>query len=196
MFKTGKMTESSTYSYEWYTPKWLCDIAREVLGGIDIDPASTELANKSVGARVFLTKDDNSLESDWSTVCGKSPYLLFMNPPGGRVAGKRGGLQIAFWRKLCSEFLDGKCCSAFTVHFNSQQVHTFANHCQFGPLEYYVCFLHKWVHYDRSDGGPSTRPIYPTAVSLLSKDRDTVKRFIDLMVNHGTVATKAEPLDI
>ena len=59
----------------WYTPAIYVESARVVLGGqIDLDPASTEEANRVVMARVFYTKEDNGLKLPWY---GK----IWLNPP-------------------------------------------------------------------------------------------------------------------
>jgi len=59
---------------EWYTPPIYIDAARRVMGAIDIDPASSELANKTVKAHIFYTAQENGLDKEWR---GK----LWMNPP-------------------------------------------------------------------------------------------------------------------
>lgn len=59
---------------EWYTPQEFIDAAREVLGEIDLDPASSEIANQTVKAKRFFSIDDNGLSQEWS---GK----VWMNPP-------------------------------------------------------------------------------------------------------------------
>lgn len=59
---------------EWYTPEKFIEAARSVMGSIDIDPASSELANKTVKATVFFSKDDCGLNRDWSG-------NVWMNPP-------------------------------------------------------------------------------------------------------------------
>lgn len=60
--------------YEWYTPAYILDAARMVLGAIDLDPASCEDAQETVQATEYFTEEDNGLEREWS---GR----VFLNPP-------------------------------------------------------------------------------------------------------------------
>src|SRR5262249_6260612 len=55
----------SSMSNEWYTPAKYIAAARQVLGGIDLDPASCEAANKTVQAGKFYTIDNNGLQFPW-----------------------------------------------------------------------------------------------------------------------------------
>jgi len=61
-------------NYEWYTPAKYIALVKEVLGEIDLDPASCEQANKTVGAKRYFTKEDDGLRREWF---GK----IFLNPP-------------------------------------------------------------------------------------------------------------------
>jgi len=61
---------------EWYTPVDIIEAAREVLGNIDLDPASCDHAQEIIKADRFYTKDDDSLRDDcrWR---GR----IWLNPP-------------------------------------------------------------------------------------------------------------------
>jgi len=59
---------------EWYTPTEYIEAARSVMGGIDIDPATSDLANGVVKAAQVFTLDDDGLKEQWD---GR----LWLNPP-------------------------------------------------------------------------------------------------------------------
>lgn len=59
---------------EWYNPPDIITRIWNVLGGIDLDPASCEKANSIVMAKYFFTKEDSGLNKDWF---GR----VFLNPP-------------------------------------------------------------------------------------------------------------------
>jgi len=60
---------------EWYTPPAIIECARRVLGNIDFDPASSEVANRTVQADKYLTAEDDGLAQEWPV--GR----IWMNPP-------------------------------------------------------------------------------------------------------------------
>ena len=59
---------------EWYTPAGYIEAARETMGSIDVDPACSEIANKTVKAKKFYTKETDGLTKKWTG-------NVWMNPP-------------------------------------------------------------------------------------------------------------------
>ena len=76
----------NTGHMEWYTPKHIIEAAREVMGGIDMDPASTYEANeKIVKATYIRTIEDDALSQN-TTWMPDEPYgsyegRIWLNPP-------------------------------------------------------------------------------------------------------------------
>lgn len=63
---------------EYYTPVEIIEAARRVMGGIDLDPASSNNANRIVKAGEIFTKFDNGLRRHWF---GR----VWLNHPFGRA---------------------------------------------------------------------------------------------------------------
>lgn len=80
----------------WRTPQHVVDLVRRVLGVIELDPASSEQANRTVCAEQYYTRQDDALSFDWQTGCS-----IYLNPPGGRKG--RDSMTRLFWRKLMAE---------------------------------------------------------------------------------------------
>jgi len=85
---------SFTADNEWFTPSEYIELARLVLGEIDLDPASHRVAQKIVKAKTFFTPDRDGLTQEWHGRVWLNPLCATGNRP--------------FCRKACF----GGCCKA------------------------------------------------------------------------------------
>jgi hypothetical protein len=77
---TDQRGASGTGDNEWFTPAEYIELARSVLGTIDLDPASNPLAQEVVQARHFFTKDEptpdiDDLEQAAEELCKPRPII-------------------------------------------------------------------------------------------------------------------------
>ncbi len=72
------LVQHSSNSVEWYTPQEWTDRARDVMGGIDLDPASNPKAQSWIQATTYYTIHDGGLSKPWY---GR----VWLNPPYSRA---------------------------------------------------------------------------------------------------------------
>jgi hypothetical protein len=76
--KNHQLINQNSANVEIFTPPNIILAAHRTMGGIDIDPASCDAANKIVGAKRFFTKEDDGILKEWN---GKA----WLNHPFGRA---------------------------------------------------------------------------------------------------------------
>lgn len=131
---------TSSESVEWYTPPQYVEAAREVMGGIDLDPATCDVANEKVKAETYYTQADDGLAKEWA---GR----VWMNPPYGKACA-------AFIAKLLQDYEAGRVQEAvILVNSNSNDTEWFR------PLwDHTLCFSYGRVNFwneEEQENGPT-----------------------------------------
>jgi DNA N-6-adenine-methyltransferase (Dam) len=93
-------------SNEWYTPSKYIEAARSVMGSIDLDPASCELANRTVCASNYYTKEQNGLVLPWYGNVWLNPPFGRQNPSETDHGGGKSLIQL-YISKLITEYKKG-----------------------------------------------------------------------------------------
>lgn len=94
----------SSQSDRWFTPPHILELVRQVLGHIDLDPA-TDPSNPT-GAQRFYTS--GALDKDWTA------STIYLNPPGGKLGNKS---KVAlFWDKLMNSKFDHAIFAMFSLN--------------------------------------------------------------------------------
>lgn len=78
--KPGLTRSTDRDSDAWFTPSVYTEMAREVMGEIDLDPFSSANANRHIRAKRFFDPSADAYKQTWFQDQGR----VFMNPPYGR----------------------------------------------------------------------------------------------------------------
>jgi ParB family chromosome partitioning protein len=142
---------------EWYSPAEHVEMARRVMGGIDLDPASCELAQQTVKATRYLTATDDGLAHEWH---GR----IWINPPYSR------GLITRFADKLIEEWRAGRVQQAIAL----VNAHPDGRWFQRLSAEFVLCLAHKRIKF--YDGTRTCNPRFPSAFFYAGSRRSTFRR--------------------
>jgi hypothetical protein len=198
-------------SADHQTPDYIVEPARQVLGQIDLDPASCREANKVVRATSYFAPPHDGLLKDWD---GR----VFLNPPGGSLIltkkkrekmkltdveamelaeqwgaeserWKTKSRAVAWWRKLCEEWLGDRAHEAVFVGFSIDVLQASQGEKTWpGMLEFPVCVPEKRIRFV-SNGKPGKAPTHGNVIAYLPHGPGDVERFQAVFREIGSVAT-------
>jgi ParB family chromosome partitioning protein len=144
----------ATGENEWYTPSEYIELARQCMGGIDIDPASCELAQSTVKAKRYYSIDEDGLRQDWN---GR----VWMNPPYSK------DLCVLFINKLIDEIDYGRVTEACVLVNNA----TDTGWCQrLLEIAEAVCFVSGRIRIFDKAGKPANSPLQGQLVAYYGPD--------------------------
>ena len=172
-------------SNEWYTPAKYVEAAREVMGGIDLDPASCEMANRIVKASRYYTETDNGLIQNWACTS------MWLNPPYGRDNDENAtinkGRRLGGGKSIASLFV-GKLVHEYHVSHIRQAillVTTDTDAKWFQPLwQFPICFADHRVLFIRP-GMPTQGQFFGTSFVYLGPSESA---FIETFSQFGRIA--------
>lgn len=144
---------------EWYTPKEYIDMAIEVMGSIDTDPATSELANETVGAKLIFTEHNDGRNKKW---VGN----VWMNPPYAQP------LIADFCNAVSEKYDSGEISQACVLVNNATETSWFQRLLESSSA---VCFPRSRVRFIDPDGKPSA-PLQGQAVVYLGENANLFAR--------------------
>jgi phage N-6-adenine-methyltransferase len=156
---------------EWYTPPAYIEAARAVMGGFDLDPASSEIANSTVQAARIFTAEDDGLVQDWPA--GR----IWMNPPYAQP------LIGQFSEKLATEVQNGS--EAVVLVNNATETAWFQRLAEVSAA---MCFPRGRIRFVDPSGEPSGAPLQGQAVIYCGPNVEAFAREFapfGFVVRHG-----------
>lgn len=155
-------------SSECHTPEWLLALAHEVLGQVELDPA-TDNRNRARAAR-FFTLETNGLTSNWHPPNGQRPGPIWLNFPFGREAP----LWTSLFQLYSTSGVPGLCLAPARIGARWYRALTEAAQA--------VCELDGRIMFEGPDGQPFRD----------SKGRPTAARWGCILAYYGPERARAQ----
>jgi len=165
------VTIFSSETNEYYTPPQYVEAAREVMGSIDLDPASNETAQQWIKADAYFTPSDDGLSQFWHG-------CVWLNPPYGTDGGESN--QGKWAQRLIEEYQAGRVSAGVLL------VKAALGYNWFEALWYDwpVCFARERISFIKADGSSDGQSKQGTAFFYFGPD---VERFAEVFRQFGRV---------
>jgi phage N-6-adenine-methyltransferase len=150
---------------EWYTPTEYVELARDVMGAIDVDPASNVVAQETVKAATFYTREQNGMAYPW-------PGRVWLNPPYSQPDIR------LFIDKLVDEYESGRTTEAVLLTNNSSDTEWFQRALLYAGA---VCFTRGRIKFV----SPASASQSPTQGQTFFYFGDNAARFAEAFASVG-----------
>lgn len=159
-----KQLDAGDASDGWYTPPWLIEKARTVLGAIDLDPATCEAAQAVVKAAHYYTEHEDGLVQPWY---GR----MWINPPYSAPT--------PWVRRAIGEYLAGHIDAAIILTNSYTETGWWQDLAAHASMLFFRGRLNFW-HPEKT----STQNRTGQTMAYLGLDRD---KFATVFCTHGVI---------
>lgn len=155
---------TSQVTVEWYTPPHIIEMARAVLGDIDLDPASNDVAQRWIQARAYYTAE-TLLQAAWA---GR----IWLNPPFDDTP--------TWVERLEREYMHGDVTAALLLVNSAPGYGWWERLWRNRP----VCMLRERLRFYRADGVPGGQAKKGQTIAYFGLDNHT---FIQVFAPLGRI---------
>jgi hypothetical protein len=163
----------STGENEWYTPPIYIDAARSAMNGIDLDPASSKLAQEIVKAGTYYSIDIDGLSKPWFG-------NIWLNPPYSKDLIGR------FTERLRIAFEDSQVPQAVVLVNNATETAWFQ---KLASVASAFCFCSGRIKFNNRNGVPANSPLQGQCFIYLGDGGD---RFCSIFDEFGFCASRCQ----
>ena len=158
---------NNTGQTEWYTPEKYVKSARLVMGSINLDPASSDMAQEHIKADSYYTEETDSLDKEWFG-------NIWMNPPY-----ENGAIT-----KFIDKLKDSDFESAVVLVNNATETKWFQS---LASVAARICFVSSRIKFIDGEGNKSGTPLQGQAILLSTEDEEVKNRFTSEFSKHGFI---------
>jgi len=163
---------------EWHTPPEYIEVARAVLGVIELDPASSDRARETVKAERYFTREDDGLRQEWH---GR----VWLNPPYSQPSITN------FVNKMLSDRAEGRVSAAIMMTNNCTDASWFQQAAQAADA---VCFTRGRIKCRDASGAECGTPTQGQAFFYFGDDASGfIARFREKGVSMVSAQSRAGP---
>lgn len=155
--------QHSSLNDDWQTPPHIISLVHQVLGQIDIDPASSINANKVVKAKRIITQEEDALSLDYWI---DQPSVMYLNPPGKKRGNK--SLVGLFWKKLMEHWELGLVEHAIFMGFSLEHLAVLQGYHAYSLCDFHCFIPRKRIAFvDPLDQSNRKRPSHSNVITYI-----------------------------